>query len=309
MKRILAAFLVFILFCSLMSGCAKKGDVSVLDGKKIIFVGNSFTYFGKTVLEKKQSVLTQEKRSNDHGFFYQLCKENGMDVEVTNWTFGGHTLEHMFGGNCSADRGCDGVDHLSYLTDRHFDYVVIQEGSGEPDSLDWVEKVMAIFREANPDVKVIYLEHSNAHFKNFARLSQLKDLEKKGITIVDWGNLVVDVANGAIAVPGAAEEYNKNTFIISKSEKDGYHPNMLSGYITTLMTFCAITGAKAEGQPYAFCDDRDINKAFHLLTFDANYYTYSSSNFQEVFASKSDMRGIQQLIDQYLKEKPYLEFE
>ena len=76
-----------------------------------------------TVLEKKQSVLTQEARSNDKGYFYQICKNNGAEVAVTNWTFGNHTFTDLFE-ECSADRGCNGVDHSSYLTDRSFDYVV-----------------------------------------------------------------------------------------------------------------------------------------------------------------------------------------
>ena len=307
MRRVIAVLMILATFLGLMSGC-KKGNVQVLEGKKIIFVGNSFTYFGKTVLEKKQTVLTQEKRSNDHGFFYQLCKENGIEVEVTNWTFGGHTLAQTFGGNCNADRGCDGVDHLSYLTDRNFDYVVIQEGSGQPDSLEWVEKVMRVFQEANPNVKFVYLEHSNAHFNSFSRVTQLKELAEKGVTVVDWGALVVDVVNGKTAVPDATQEYNKNSFIISKSEKDGYHPNMLTGYITTLMTFCAITGVRAEGQNYLFCDDMSINKAYDPFTFTSKYYTYSPSNFYNILASEPDMKGIQKMIDRYLDEKPYLKY-
>ena len=99
----------------------KDPDPVSLDGKKIIFIGNSYTYYGKTVLEKKQTYLTQASRSNVKGFFYQLCKENGANVEVTNWTFGAHDFTDLFK-NCTANRGCDGVDHASYLVDRNFDY-------------------------------------------------------------------------------------------------------------------------------------------------------------------------------------------
>ncbi len=287
----------------MVSGCGKKGDASVLDGKKVIFIGNSFTYYGKTVLEKAQTKLTQEERQNDQGFFYQICKENGVDVEVTNWTFGGHTLEHLFGGNCAADRGCDGVDHFSYLVDRNFDYVVIQEGSGSADSLEWVEKVIGLFKESNPNAKFVYLEHSNAHFNDYPRLEKLDTLKEKGVSVVDWGKLVVDVANGETAVPGTTREYNKNTFIVSRTQKDGYHPNMLTGYITTMMTFSAITGLKVEGQPYDFCDDETINKAFNFIKFDSKYYAYSPSNFYEVYLSDPDMKGLQKLMDQYLAMK------
>ena len=71
-----------------------------LQGKKIIFIGNSYTFWGQTVIFKDQDVLTQDKRSYDHGYFYQLCKANGNDVAVTNWTFGGHNISAMFDGPC-----------------------------------------------------------------------------------------------------------------------------------------------------------------------------------------------------------------
>lgn len=281
-------------------GDEEIGDASVLHNKKIIFIGNSFTYYGKTVLEKAQTKLTQDERDNDKGFFYQICKENGVDVDVTNWTFGGHTLEWLFGGNCAADRGCDGVDHASYLTDRNYDYVVIQEGSRHQDSFEWVEKVMEFFREANPNVKFVYLEYSNAHFNEYPRIHNLDYLRNQGVTVVDWGELVVDVINGETAVPGATQTYNKNTFIVSKSATDGYHPNMLTGYITTMMTFSAITGLKVEGQPYDFCDDTTINKNFSFEKYAETYYAYSPSNYYDVYKSKSDMKGLQILMDRYL---------
>ena len=90
-----------------------------LDGKKFIFIGNSYTYYGKCVLEKKNSNQSQSERSHDQGYFYQIAKENGADVEVTNWTYGNHCLEDTFGGSCEANRGCDGHDHTKDLTDRY----------------------------------------------------------------------------------------------------------------------------------------------------------------------------------------------
>ncbi|MBQ3075175.1 MAG: hypothetical protein IJC26_03815, partial [Clostridia bacterium] len=100
-----------------------------LDGKKFIFIGNSYTFYGKCVLEKKTTVRSQAERSHDKGYFYQIAKENGADIEVTNWTYGNHCLEDTFGGNCNADRGCNGHDHTTDLTDRYFDYVMFQESS------------------------------------------------------------------------------------------------------------------------------------------------------------------------------------
>ena len=70
--------------------------------KKIIFIGNSYSYYGNMVqfyswdVSDKKTLLkrfTQEK-----GGFYQLCKQNGVNFSVTNWTFGSHTLQDLFGG-------------------------------------------------------------------------------------------------------------------------------------------------------------------------------------------------------------------
>jgi len=107
-------------------------------------------------------------------------------------------------------------------------------------------------------------------------------------------------------VPGATQFYNKNTFIIAQSSSDGYHPNQLSGYITALMTYCAMTGESAVGQDYSFCGDGAVNSKFAFKGFiSAKYKNGQTTNYPEVFGSVSDMRGLQTLIDQYLAAKHY----
>ena len=304
---------------------ADFNDGYKLDGKKIIFIGNSYTYYGQTVREKSQSYLTQSSRSNDHGYFYHLCQANGEEVEVTNWTFGGHGLGNLFGGNCTANRGCDGEDHKAYLTDRYFDFVVIQPGSGAISSdafLENMETVMNFFREANPNVKFAVLVPYSAYgtigstitlAKGF--LNGLKTVAEQGVIVVDWGGVVMNILNGDTTVPGSSLTYEKNTFVIRKSAKDGYHPNQLSGYITTLMTYCAITGKAAVGQTYDFCNDVMLrpssnSKYFNFDKFIETYYTYNgaTTNYPEVFASKTDMLGLQKLIDEHLAKKAYMNF-
>ena len=286
----------------------------MLDGKKIIFIGNSFTYYGKTVLKKSNNILTQAERSNDKGYFYQLCKEKGAEVQVTNWTFGGHDFPDVFE-TCKVNRTCKGTDHFSYLTDRNFDYVVMQRASASADDtpndfISYFQTVMGHFREANPNVKFVVLIQHQAHVKNYGWLSALKELDALGVTVVDWGRLVYDVFSHNITVPDSKLDYNKNSFIVSKSASDGFHPNMLTGYITTLMTYCAITGEKAEGQPYAFCGDKSINKAFDFEKFTNNYYTYGDTytNFPEALSSENEVKGFQKLIDRYLEDKAYINY-
>ena len=287
-----------------------------LDGKKFIFIGNSYTYYGKCVLEKKTTNFSQEQRSHDKGYFYQIAKENGADIEVTNWTYGGHTLQDTFGGNCSADRGCDGHDHKADLVDPYYDYVMIQEGgTAKGNILDNVKTITTFFRKANPNVKFCFLVHHRFYEKtltpeNRLVMENLKTLEDMGITVVDWGRLVVDVHKGNTAVPGSKLTYHRHSFIISKSASDGHHQNMLAGYITALMTWCAITGDSAVGQEYRFTGDPTVNSAFNFMKYRGSYYTYGkvSTNFDKALQSKTEVTGFQQLIDKYLAEKEYRNF-
>ncbi len=301
------------------------GVAHELEGKRIIFIGDSFVYYGQTVLEKSQSVLEQSARENDHGYFYQLCRANGIEVSVTNWTLGGHGLANHCAESCAADRGCDGENHLSYLLDRYYDYVVISGGRASSTTAEshfaCIEQLMDVFRSVNPNAKFLYLVSSGAHNVSVNPtlpvniLNNLDVLEDKyGFTIVDWGAIVADIISGAVSVPGATESYNKNSFAVHWSATDGYHPNQLAGYITTLMTYCAITGESAVGQTYDFWNDTSLKPVglkdyfFDADAFVAKYYTKGETNYPAIFASPADMLGLQQLVDRYLAEKSYRDY-
>ena len=293
-----------------------------LNGKKIIFIGDSFIFYGQVVLEKSQSVLTQKARLNDYGYFYQLCKAMGAEVEVTNFTFGGHGLASFCGEACNTEKSCAGVNHFSYLEDRNYDYVIV---SGERASsrtkeylFENMDIIINMFRAVNPDVKFFYLVSSGAHNVSVApsfpheMLNALDELEDtRGVTIVDWGEMVSDIIDGKNTVPGATETYNKNSFVVDWSEKDGYHPNQLAGYITAAMLYSAMTGQSAVGLPYSFWNDTTLRKKgdkavfFDSAAFIKKYYTHGATNYDKIFASEADMKGLQTLIDQYLAAKAY----
>lgn len=284
------------------------------DGKlDILFIGNSFTWYGKCVLDKGQTAWTLDRRVNDQGYFKQICKANGVEASVTNFTFGGHQLSDWYSHKCAANRGHNGLDHLSFLTDRDYDYVVLQQGSAGADTADILaecQPLMDLFREVNPDTKFAFLVHHRVHQTDTSYRSRIKDLEAAGVLVVDWGKLVADVIDGTTQVPGATQTYDNNSFVIRKSESDGYHENMLGGYITAQMLYCAITGESAVGQDYSFCGDTSVNSAFNFEKFLRDEYCYGSatSNFIEIFNSESDMLGLQMLMDQYLAEKTYLNY-
>jgi hypothetical protein len=120
------------------------------------------------------------------------------------------------------------------------------------------------------------------------------------VRIVNWGGMLHDISQGDVTVPGGALTYARSSFVNSK---DDHHENLLAGYLTTLMTYCAITGESAVGQPYDFVNDSSINPLFDLEAFKTkNYPDNGKTNFIEIFQSEADMTGLQQLADQYLQE-------
>ena len=303
-----------------------------LNGKKVLFTGNSLTYYGQTVLGSAGPANKVTKKQNDKGFFYQFCKENGATVNVANWTFSSHVFSEVFGGQCASCTKSQekNINHLDYLDDRNYDYVVMQsgptEGKNDTTFLSDVENIMNIFKDeskgGNPNTKFVLLVPYTAYGKigpgtpKVAKntLNNLKTLANQGVIISDWGGLVTDILNKKVTVPGSTLTYSQNTFVVAQKASDGFHPNVLSGYITTVMTYCAITGDKAYGKAYEFCNDPALRPSsttsvyYNFANYIAKYYTVGTTNFDKVFSSKTDMQGIQGLIDSHLLAKVYMNY-
>lgn len=77
---------------------------------------------------------------------------------------------------------------------------------------------------------------------------------------------------------------------MKRTPSDGYHPNYLTGYLTALMTYCAITGNSAHGADFKF------------VNTEKTYYTYenATSNFDQILSSWPDMKALQALINKYI---------
>lgn len=285
---------------------ASAAAKEALNGKKIIFIGNSFTMHGYALIHKGESILTQAERTGDNGYFYQLCKRAGADITITNWCFGGHNLSDIFFEPCTLNKDCKGTDHSTYLTDNYFDYVVIQpyiEKHYEGDLAAYLQPVIDRFREANPDVKFLLQVPHMAVEGDCAWVKDIAVAKDMGITVCNWGQLCHDIVQGTTKVPGGTQTYGRPTFVVSASEKDGYHQNVLVGYLTAAMIYSAITGDSAVGLPYDFCNDPTVNPMFDFEAYKQKKYVYEPyTNFVEVFASEADMAGLQQLVDQYIQK-------
>ncbi len=287
------------------NGNGESNESHPLDGKRFLFIGNSYVYYGNTVIAKDKSLVEQKYRVNDTGYFYQLCRANGAEVSVTNWTFGGHKLGHLFGAPCTCKGSCYGVEHEKYLDDPYYDYVIVSPGGGTASEAEIAQDFAYItdfFREANPDVKIVCLANEAPYRLSLPGIyTHYKVLEEQGVIIAEWGKMLYDISNGYRTVEGMTHEVTRSSFFVD----DGYHPNPLTGYLTSLTLYCTLTGESAVGQTYAFCRDTSLGKRFDMAVFKSDYYKTLTTNFEEIMDTEADMRALQALVDTYIAEKPY----
>lgn len=287
----------------------------LIKNKKAIFVGNSFIYWGTCVTfipyrdEKDAEIdaadMALRLQGGDKGYFSQICKANGTDIDVYNFTYGGQNLDWIY------EKKLKDLDK-TFLED--IDYVFISEAGQDSSSFRAsFDKVANLFTKAE---EIVYLAHENT-FRSDAKniINELPKLSASGVKVVAWGDLVSDIYNGEVAVPNAKITYNRNSFVknstglmplhsavISLSGNgDNFHQNPLAGYITAQMAFSAITGSSCVGQKYDFCWDKTIAPQYDFDNFiECQYNNGQTTNFVEIFNSADDMNGIQQLMDVYM---------
>ena len=279
----------------------------LMNNKKAIFIGNSFIYWGGCVTFLKNYETNEPIRASggDKGYFNEVCKASGVNMDVYNYTYGGQNLKWIY------EQKLQNKDK-AFL--ESFDYVFISEaGENTSDILSVVDKIIALFPNAK---EVVYLAHANNFSSNHTNIiNALPKFSKNGIKVVAWGALVTDVYNGKVSVPGATLKYNKNSFIKNstgdlpahaavtsiKNTGDSFHQNPLSGYITAQMCFSAISGTLCEGQKYEFCWDKSIAPQYDLQNFvECQYNNGQTTNFVEIFNSPADVLGLQKLMDVYI---------
>ncbi len=282
---------------------------NTLDGKRIIFIGNSYVFYGNAVIRVGCDKIEESDRQNDLGYFYQLCRLNGESVSVTNWTFGGHGLSDIFGGTCGmSKKECCGQNHEAYLENRYYDYVIVSPSGGRRSADRFftdMRYIKAFFERENPNAKFVCLGNLGAHGYSSFKLdlpliyNSYGKLSHEGWIIADWGGIVNGILDGKTKLDYEGEPINKDSFIVNRTENDGFHPNMLSGYITALVAYCAITQKRALGQPYSFATDKNLAKEFDTDTYITEKYAYNGgkTNFHKLLNSEPFIRAIQKQID------------
>ena len=83
---------------------------------------------------------------------------------------------------------------------------------------------------------------------------------------------------------------------MNQSERDGFHPNLLTGYLTALAVRTGMTGEDPVGQPWDFVSELKSPAEFLRERYG---YGGSTSNFPEILKSPEDMRALQALVGKY----------
>ncbi len=285
-----------------------------LDGKTVVFIGNSAVYYGGCVVNLDQ-------KHDDNGMFKRLCEANGENTKVYDCTYGAHGLKDFVASGCTCGKhqkssttpynGCPGygADLLEGINLASVDYVFMSETV--ENNADLAEDCRAIMaRFPNPETKFVYVAHAPSYFSNHTRIfrgmTELKTGD--GVMLCTWGELVNDQINGKVKHEGASVSYVRNSFTVKKL--DTLHPNPLSGYITALMCYCVVTGKDPVGQAFDFCNECTCGKGdgdnckpcTGFDDFIATYYNNPrNTNFKEVF-TEQEMPLLQALMRNYLKD-------
>lgn len=262
------------------------------DKKRIIFVGNSFTFFGNCV-----NVNTFD--SVDDGYFWSLAKAYGDDVTVTNFTWGGASFLHK--GDDIAPRAL--YEKMRELHPAYYnnpqglpiddfyrqDAVVLQQsGDSIAETYEDARLIMELF---TPETKFgFYITTYDAFHSFEPSFEAARRIRDNGGVYIPLGHLVDDIISGRAEVEKSRVKYDKNSFVVCR-EHDRFHPNTLTGYLTALCTYCAFT-------------QRDMvdSEHFFVEAMSGDFYTLGESNHDSIIASDRDMRSLKMLVRDYCKK-------
>lgn len=204
--------------CAVAAGRGMEIDM------KILFVGNSFTFY-------HDMPLLVEK----------IFEKTGIFVKTDQVTYGGYHLKQYL----DEEKG-SGQILLKKLSEESWDYIVLQEQSNTPclereEFLDSVLKLSAKIRE-NGAVPVFYQtwsyrEHSDMleliHMEHREFYQGLKDAYKEAAEKTD--GILVPVGDAFLQTEQGDPE-------IDLMENDNYHPSLAGSFLAACMFYLKLSG-------------------------------------------------------------------
>lgn len=262
------------------------------DKKRIAFVGNSFTFFGKCVRANGFDSI-------DDGYFYSLARAFGDDITVTNFTWGGASLWHK--GDGFADRALyekmkelhpayyNNPDGLEIEDFYRQDAVVLQQsGDCIAQTYEDAQLIMSLF---TPETKFgFYITTYDAFHSFTPSFEAASKIRAAGGVYIPLGHMIDDIIKGKAKDFGGRLDYNKNSFVVCRVH-DKFHPNTLTGYLTALSTYCAFTQRDMSGAEHSF-----------VKAMGEEFYTLGESNHEAIIASDKEMSALKALTLKYCKE-------
>ncbi len=167
---------------------------------KILFVGNSYTYFNDMPAK-----------------FLELCNENGIGAKVWSVTRGGYSFAHYL-----SEENEKGIEFRARLSERAYDYVVLQDQSVRPAEhtesfLESSRRLCRMVKE-NGAIPVFY--------QTWGRREGSEVLEKHGWTHAEMHALLKDAYTRAAEENGARIVYAGDAFRAAYADGvEVYHPD------------------------------------------------------------------------------------
>ena len=259
-----------------------------LDGVRVLFVGNSFTYYGRCTVNRNNIV------NNDSGYFYRAAKAMGDEVQVSSFTFNGSILRTDSTSKTSLyDKMLEEFPNhhgkggeMDEFYDQ--DVVILQQQNVDMAN---TQSVIRLFMKLFPPETqfCVFIHHSNVQRNQRNVIGAAETLRDEGSVIyLPVGHLLYDVWTGKTAVPGATLTYNQDSFCVNQDD-DRHHPNYLTGYLTALTVYHALTGKSVQDCSHSFVD--------RSLEY---YKNGATSNYPAILSSDADMRGLKQLVEEYV---------
>lgn len=212
---------------------------------RVLFVGNSYLYYGDSVHNHVRRLLAADNPGIEHELKYKSA------------TIGGASLAHH------------NIDHLTKPgqigVKEPFQLVILQGGSGEPLSA----QRRAQFRTTAIEFSKVITARGGkvALYLDHAYVRPHKRASPENIVLTE--DLIVTVANeiGALVIPvGLAfeEAYRRRPDIKLHKEFDGTHPDLIGTYLAACTVYASVYGKSPVGNGYDYYGKIDKETAGFL---------------------------------------------
>ena len=215
--------------------------------KNILFVGNSYLYYG-------DSVHNHVRRMVDAAGLYQESELTYKSATVGGAAIFDHKIDHL-------------LDPKSLRVDKPFEVVILQGGSAAPLSdkrRKRFSETVAMFSEKiekSGGETVLYMTHAYVEPHARFRPRMIKDI---AWLYIETGNDI-----GALVIPvGLAfeESYRRRPDMPLHKPFDGSHPNLHGTYLASATVFASLYGVSPVGIPYDYFGEVDPETALYLQT-------------------------------------------